>query len=119
MQQPDALQVKRVLWIQFALTLGVAALGALYSQFVGLSALIGAGAATLANAVFAFWVFRRYRAQEPGMLVMRFYGAEIAKLCVVLALFCGAFVYIEGLNIPTLLGAYLLVQVVPPLLVSR
>jgi ATP synthase protein I len=119
MRQPDALQAKRVLAIQLAATLGLAALGTLVSASVGLSALIGAGTGTLANAMFAFWVFGRYGAQDPGLLLMRFYGAEILKVALILAAFVAAFVYIEGLHIPTLLGAFFVVQVVPALLASQ
>jgi len=115
---PDGLQVKRVLWIQLLTALGLAAAATFFGWTAVLSALIGGGVCTLANALFALLVFRRYRAQEPGMMVMRFYGAEIGKIALVLALFAAAFVLIEGLNLPALLGAYFVVQVFPAMLAS-
>lgn len=119
MQQPDALQAKRVLTVQLALTI-VLAVGALpFGMGVALSVLIGAGVCLLANAIFAIWVFRRYRAQEPGSLVMRFYGAEIIKLSLILGLFVAAFTMIEGLNLPALLIAYFAVQVLPAVFASE
>jgi ATP synthase protein I len=85
---------------------------------VALSALIGGGVCLAANAFVAFWVFRRYRAQDPGLLVMRFYGAEVAKIALILGLFAVAFVTIESLNVPALLSAYLVVQVLPAFFAS-
>ena len=117
-QSPDALQAKRVLSIQVVTTLVLSAVAFFFGGIVAASVLIGGSVCTLANGVFAFLVFRRYRAQEPGMLVMRFYGAEIGKIAVVLLLFAAAFALIDGLNLPALLGAYFVVQVFPALLAS-
>ncbi len=117
-QPPDALQAKRVLSIQIAMTLGLSAVMLYFGGIVAASVLIGAGVCTLANGVFAFLIFRRYRAQEPGLLVMRFYGAELGKIAIVLALFAAAFVLIDGLSLPALLGAYFVVQVFPAILAS-
>ena len=118
MQQPDALQAKRVLVIQLAMTLILSAVAMPFGMSVALSVLIGAGVCLLANAILAVWVFREYRAQEPGSLVMRFYGGEIIKLSVILGLFVAAFTMIEGLNLPALLIAYFAVQVLPAVFAS-
>jgi ATP synthase protein I len=85
---------------------------------VALSVLIGTGVCLLANSIFALWVFRQYRAQDPGSLVMRFYAAEIIKLSLILGLFAAAFTTIEGLNLPVLLIAYFAVQVLPAVFAS-
>ena len=119
MQQPDPLRVKRVLYIQIVMTLGLAALAFLVSRSLALSVFTGAGASTAANSLFALMVLKRYRAQEPGLLVMRFYAAEIIKIAVVLAVFVAAIVLLEDLNLPALLGAYFVVQVLPALLASE
>jgi ATP synthase protein I len=118
MQQPDALQAKRVLAIQLALTLVLSAVALPFGLYVALSVLMGGAVCLLANAVFAFWVFRQYRAQEPASLVMRFYGAEIVKLSLVLGLFAVAFTMIEGVNLPAMLIAYFAVQVLPVIFAS-
>ena len=118
MQQPDVLQAKRVLVVQLALTLILSAVALPFGWFVALSVLIGGGVCLLANALFAFWVLRQYRAQEPGSLVMRFYGAEIIKLSLILGLFAIAFTTFEGLHLPALLIAYFAVQVLPAVFVS-
>ena len=101
-------------WLAIALT-GAALL---FGPSVAWSVFIGAGVCILANLVFALWVFRSYRAQEPGALVLRFYGAEIVKIAVILALFVAVFALVEGLQVPALLGAYFIVQVVPALIAS-
>jgi len=118
MQEPNALQAKRVLAVQATLTLALSAAGYALGENIALSILIGAGSCTLATGVFAVGIYGRYRAVEPGALVMRFYAAEIIKLVVILALFGVAFALIDGLNPPALLGAYFLVQVLPVLLAS-
>lgn len=111
MQQQGAQRAGNVLIVQLALApiLTLAALP--FGLPVALSVLIGASVCLVANAVFAFQVFRRYRAQDPQLLVVRFYGAELIKLSLALGLFFVAFTAIEGLNWPALLGAYFAVQV--------
>jgi len=119
MRQPDALQAKRVLVLQLIVTLVAVPIGLLFGQSVALSVLIGAGVCLLANASFALWVFRGYRAQEPGRLLIRFYGAEMGKIAMILCLFTVSFVTIEGLHLPALLIAYLVVQAMPPVIVGQ
>jgi ATP synthase protein I len=111
MHQADALQAKRILTIQAVLGALAVAIALPFGGPVAVSALIGAGSSLLANLLFAATIFRRYRAQEPERLLMRFYGAEIAKLAVLLGLFAVAFKFLEGLSIPALLGAYLAPQI--------
>ena len=98
----------------------LAAAVALYlSRTAGISALIGGATATVANAVFAIGVFARYRAQEPGKLVARFYGAELLKLLIVALAFGVVFAWVKPLHIVALFSAFLVVQIVPPMLVNR
>jgi len=119
MQQTDARQAKRVLWIQIAMTLVLTALALAFNGLLALSVLIGAAVCTLANGVLAFGIFGRYRAAEPGQMVARFYAAEVLKIVVILSLFGAAFALIDGLNLPALLGTYFLVQVLPVLMASQ
>ena len=119
MQQTDARQAKRVLWFQVALTLALPLLAFVFGELIALSVLIGGAACTIANGVLVWGMFGRYRAAEPGLLVMRFYAAEITKILIVLVLFGAAFALIDGLNLPALLGAYFLVQVLPMVMASQ
>jgi ATP synthase protein I len=118
MHLSDVALMRRVLGYQLVTTLLLAALALPFGSSVALSVLIGAGVCLTANAAFAFWVFREYRAQEPGGLVARFYGAEIAKLGVVFGLFAIAFATIGGLNLPALLISYFAAQILPTVLAS-
>jgi len=118
MQQPDVLQAKRVLVGQLALTFLLATASLPFGTLVALSVLIGAVVCLLASSFFAFWVFRRYQVQEPGMLLVRFYGAEVIKLSLIFVLFAVAFTMVEGLNLPALLTSYFAVQVLPAIVAS-
>ncbi|MCK7575509.1 MAG: ATP synthase subunit I [Chromatiales bacterium] len=119
MQQPNALQARQILKVQsiFGLILTIIALP--FGSPVAISVLIGAGTCWLANALLVVWVFRAYRAQAPERLVLRFYSAEVAKIALILVLFGVAFAIYDELNIPALLGAYFLVQVIPTLIAAR
>jgi ATP synthase protein I len=113
MRQPDALLAKRILVVQFVIALVLAVAAWPFGTSILISVLIGAAVCLLANSIFAVWVFGRYQAQEPGSLLIRFYGAEIIKLSLILGLFAIAFKVIEGLSVPALLAAYFAVQVFP------
>lgn len=118
MHQAYAQQAKRILIAQMVSTLVLTAAALPFGAHIALSALIGATVCLLATAVFAFWVFRRYSAQRLDLIVMRFYGAEIAKLVVVLGLFSLTFATVDGLSVPVLLVAYFVVQLLPTLFAS-
>lgn len=119
MHQADALQAKRVLKVQAILGSLAVAIALPFGGPVAVSALIGAGSCLLANALFAAWIFRGYRAQEPERLLLRFYGAEIAKLVLLLGLFAVAFLTWGGVNIPALLAAYLVTQIASSLIAAQ
>lgn len=119
MQQPDALQASRILKFQVILGLILAVLALPFGGPVAISVLIGAGTCALANALLAIWVFRGYRAQEPARLVLRFYGGEVAKIALILGVFGVALAAYDKLNMPVLLGAYFLVQVIPTLIAAQ
>ncbi len=119
MHQPDVFQAKKVLNFQIIFGLVLVAFALFFGASVAISVLVGAGSCLVANTLFAALVFRRYRAQEPGRLVMRIYGAEIAKVGLILGLFTIAFVTLENLVLPALLGAYLAVQVIPILIAAQ
>lgn len=119
MQQSDTRLVRRVLKVQAMLGAGIATLGLPFGGAVALSALIGAGSCLIANALFAKSVFQGYRAQEPGQIVLRFYGAELVKIVVILALFGIAWTLIDDLSVPVLLGAFVVTQVASTLIAAQ
>jgi ATP synthase protein I len=110
---------RRVLILQAILT-SVASVGALpFGLSHALSVLIGGGVCLVANAAVVLWMFRDYRAQTPGALVVRFYGAEVVKVALVLGLFAAAVATVEGLDLPFLLGSYFLIQVLSPIFAAQ
>jgi ATP synthase protein I len=115
----DIRRAKRLLLVQLAMTLAVAAVAAVFGSTAGLSALSGGAIATLANALFAVWVFGRYQAQEPARLAFRFYAAEMLKLVFMAAAFAAVFVWMKPVNLVALFATFLLVQVVPPMLAHK
>lgn len=90
-----------------------------FGRSVAVSALIGAGACLLANSLCAMLVFRDYQAQHPERLLLRIYGAEVAKLAVIIGLFGAAIIALDGLNIPAMLAAYLIAQVASTLIAAQ
>jgi len=119
MRNLDARRAKRILVAQAVATLLVTLIGLFFGLWTGLLAFVGGATATVANALFAFWVFGRYRADEPGRLVSRFYGGELLKLLFIVASFAVAVVWLDPLSPLALFGAFFVVQVLPPLLANR
>lgn len=119
MQQSDASQATKTVRYQAIATLIMVGAGLLVGDSLALSVLVGAGISTVATAGFAYWVFRQYRASDPGLLVMRFYGAEVAKITLILVSFSAAVRFLPGLNVPAMLGAYFVAQVFPAMLASE
>ena len=119
MHNLDVKRARRILITQALCTVLVAGVALALSLTAGISALIGGATATLANALFAVGVFARYRAQNPGKLMFRFYGAELLKLLFVALAFGVVFSWVRPLHAVALLGAFLVVQIVPPMLVNR
>lgn len=119
MHDLDARRAKRILIAQAAATLIVTLIGLLFGPREGLFALIGGTTALIANAVFAYWVFGRYRAAEPGKLVGQFYGGELLKLGFVALAFAAVILLSDALSPLAMFGAFFVVQVLPPLLANR
>jgi len=83
------------------------------------SGLVGGLIATAANAFFALRVFGHYRAQEPGILLRRFFGAEFQKLLLTGLLFAAAILWVKPLSAGALFGIFLLVQMAPLVIAHR
>ena len=115
----DRRRARVILVLQVVVTLVVATGALFFGAEAAWSALGGGLIALLGNAAFAFWVFGAYRAQEPGKLLTRFYGAELLKLLLIATLFAATFLWVRPLNVVALFVAFFLVQVLSPLLAHR
>ena len=119
MHNLDVRRAKSILMAQLV-TMAVIALVVLFiDPLSARDALIGGAAAALGPALFAVWVFGRYSASEPGQIVARFYGGELIKIIAIIAVFAAAMKGLDDLNPVALFGAFLVVQVLPPLLANR
>lgn len=83
------------------------------------SGLIGGLIAAFANLFFARLIFVDYRAQEPGKVLRRMYGAEFQKLLLTGVLFAGVIALVRPLSAGALFGVYLLVQLTPVLVAHK
>jgi ATP synthase protein I len=117
MQLTGNSQIRSLVQFQIGAGLAIGLLLLLLVKFVALSGLTGGMIAALANGYFASRSFAHYRAQEPGRVAQRMLGAEIQKILLTGLMFALAIVYITPLSIGALLGSYLFVQVVVPLVV--
>ncbi|WP_457673084.1 ATP synthase subunit I [Thiolapillus sp.] len=115
MQPLDRQRIRRLLMVQGVMLLLISLSGLFFfGRTAALSAFLGGGTALGANALFAFWVFAPYRAQQPGALVTRFYAAETGKLVMVGLCFAVMFIWLRPLNAAALFVSFFLVQVVSP-----
>ena len=119
MQNLDVRRAKSILKAQVVTMLVIALVVLLIDPLSARDALIGGAAAALGTALFAVWVFGRYSAREPGQIVARFYGGEVIKIVAIVAVFGAAMKGLDDLNPVALFGAFLVVQVLPPLLANR
>lgn len=118
MHNLDVRRAKRIIVAQLVTMVAVALLALLIGVPAARDALIGGGAAVLGSTLFAVWVFGRYSAREPGQIVARFYGGELIKILAIVAVFAAAMKGLEDLNPVALFVAFLVVQVLPPMLAN-
>ncbi|MEJ2465867.1 MAG: ATP synthase subunit I [Candidatus Thiodiazotropha sp.] len=118
MQLTGNSQIRTIVVLQFGAALGLGLLLLWFGKTYAWSALAGGMIAALANGYFAYRSFVRYRAQEPERIARRMLGAEIQKLILTGLMFVVAVRYITPLSMGALLGGYLIVQVVVPLVVT-
>ena len=119
MQNLDARRAKRILVAQVFATVVVTLAGLFFGLKGAGFAFIGGAIATAANALFAYWVFGRYQASEPGKLLSQFYGGEALKLALIAFGLAGAVTWLEPAQPLVLFGAFFFVYVIPPLLANR
>jgi len=119
MHNLDVRRAKSILVAQLVTMVVVAVVVLMIDPLSARDALIGGSAASLGTALFAVWVFGRYSASEPGRIVARFYGGELIKILAIVAVFAAAMKGLDDLNPVALFGAFLVVQVLPPLLANR
>ncbi len=119
MLSSDYRRAKRIIVAQAVTSLLIAAVGFAFGVWTAIAALLGGAIATIGNALFALWVFGRYRADDPGKLTGQFYGGEFLKLGFIAITFAVVILWLKPFSPVAFFGAFLIVQVVPPMLANR
>ena len=119
MQNLPSEKIRGVVIKQLVLTMLISAAALLIGKDQAVSALIGGLGASLANAVFGFWVFSAYQAQKPGKLLGKLYMAEAAKLVLTGLIFLAAILFYANLSLAAMLITYFIVHVTASLLVAQ
>jgi ATP synthase protein I len=117
MQLTGNSQIRHIISAQFGFAIFIALALLLFNQLYAWSGLIGGLISAMINGLTARKVFVPYRAQEPGEVLARLYGAEVRKLFLTGVLFAMVLILLEPLSVGALLGSYLFVQVAVPLIV--
>ncbi len=117
MQPTGNSQIRHIISAQFGVAISVALALLLFNQLYAWSGLIGGLISASTNGLTARKVFLPYRAQNPGEVLARFYGAEFWKLLLTGILFAVVLISVEPLSFGALLGCYLFVQLVVPIIV--
>lgn len=106
-------QIKRILGLQFALSLMAGAGFWLYKSDYGYAVLVGGLIASVTNGYFAWKVFSKQRETRSAEILSTYYRAEVGKIILTVMLFVAAIIAIKPLNIIALTGAYLLITMIP------
>ncbi|MBK1693523.1 F0F1 ATP synthase assembly protein I [Chromatium weissei] len=117
MQHSGVFQAKLLLQTQIVFGFVVSFIALFSSDAIAVA--VGSGVCCIANTLLAALIFRNYRAQEIPHLTRRFYQGEILKIAVVLSLFTLAWLTFDNLNIPVMLGAYFITQIIPTLIAAQ
>lgn len=90
-----------------------------FGSTVVVSVLIGSVTCLIANSMLAFLIFKQYSAQRPERMLLRMYGAEVAKLVLIGGIMVAAFTTIDRLNVLALLAAYFVTQVASSVIAAQ
>jgi len=86
-----------------------------FSGPIAISVVAGGLIASLANGYFAWKVFAKQREVESAQILKTYYGAEVGKIILTVMLFVFVFNTVKPLNVIALMGAYLLITMIPML----
>ncbi len=119
MLKTSTAQIKKIVFLQFVMSIFAGLLGLFFSQSVAVSVFAGAIIASLGNSYFAWKVFYKARSAakdaQPAQILSTYYGAEVGKIILTVMLFVTAFNAIKQLNVIALMCAYLFITMIPML----
>ncbi|RDH82719.1 MAG: hypothetical protein DIZ80_10595 [endosymbiont of Galathealinum brachiosum] len=106
-------QIKKIVFIQFAASLMAGFVTWLIYPSLAISVLTGSLIASLTNVYFAWKVFSRQKEAKSSEILVTYYGAEVGKIILTVMLFVTAFSVIKPLNVVAMMGAYLIITLIP------
>ncbi len=106
-------QIKKLLLIQFILSLFIGAVSGLLGYTEAVSAIAGGLIASLTNGYFAWKVFAKQQETESAQILSTYYRAEVGKIILTVMLFVFVFNTIKPLSVIALMSAYLLITMIP------
>jgi len=113
MLRTSTIQIKKIVLIQFAVSLLAAAAVWFINQPVAVSIMAGGLTGSLANGYFAWKVFAKQQETESAQILSTYYRAEVGKIILTVMLFVAAFVAIKQLNVIALMCSYLFITMIP------
>lgn len=113
MHKVSSTQIKKLVLLQFAFGFFISLCALLISQSLAISLLAGGMIASLANGYFAWKVFARQQETESAQILSTYYRAEVGKIILTVMLFVFVISVIKPLNVIALMGAYLLITMIP------
>lgn len=113
MPRASTTQIKKIVLIQFVVSLMAGAISWFISQSDARAVFAGGLIASLTNGYFAWKVFSRQKEAGAAQILSSYYGAEVGKIILTVMLFVAAFNAIKPLNVIALMGAYLFITMIP------
>lgn len=113
MHKVSSTQIKKLVLLQFAFGFCISLCALLISQSLAISLLAGGMIASLANGYFAWKVFAKQQETESAQILSTYYRAEVGKIILTVMLFVFVINVIKPLNVIALMGAYLLITMIP------
>ena len=113
MQKLNGSHIRKLALLQFAFSFSISLCALVISQAMAVSLLAGGLIASFANGYFAWKVDAKPQETEPAQILSTYYRAEVGKIILTVMLFVFVINVIKPLNVIALMGAYLLITMIP------
>jgi len=113
MHKASSSHIRKLVLLQFAFSFFISLCALVISQSLAVSLLAGGMIASLANGYFAWKVFAKQQETESAQILSTYYRAEVGKIILTVMLFVFVISVIRPLNVIALMGAYLLITMIP------
>ncbi len=118
MQIKNSGEAVKLLLIQGGLLILITVMLLVFDTTVALSGFLGGTLAFSTSLLMYLIIFGRYRAQQPGRILAKFYSAELVKLIITVAAFALIVLNVKPLSCAALILVYFFIQVIPAVLIN-